>query len=76
MGTKRTVGAVSAAAGAGAGTAGSLAVILVWVISLLGVEVPSEVAAALATVIGAAGAVYGGYLVPSPGTGKRVADDE
>jgi len=37
---------------AGGVLAGALSVILVWVLSLMGVEVPGAVGAALATVIG------------------------
>ena len=47
--------------GAGA-LAGALAIILIWVISLFGVEVPGAVGAAIATVFGFITA----YFVPSP----------
>ena len=47
----------------GAGTlAGALAVILIWVLSLAGAEVPGAVGAAIATVFGFLTA----YFVPSP----------
>ena len=46
--------------GAGA-LAGALAIILIWVISLMGVEVPGAVGAAIATVFGFITA----YMVPS-----------
>ena len=47
--------------GAGA-LAGALAIILIWVISLFGVEVPGAVGAAIATVFGFLTA----YFVPTP----------
>lgn len=46
--------------GAGA-LAGALAIILIWIISLFGVEVPGAVGAAIATVFGFLTA----YIVPS-----------
>ena len=46
-----------------AGTlAGALAIVLIWVISLFGVEVPGAVGAAIATIMGFITA----YYVPSP----------
>lgn len=42
--------------------AGALAIILIWVISLFGLEVPGAVGAAIATVFGFITA----YMVPSP----------
>ncbi|GAG36701.1 unnamed protein product [marine sediment metagenome] len=45
---------------AGGVLAGAITVILVWVLSLFGVEVPGAVGAALATVVGAISA----WLVP------------
>ena len=42
--------------------AGGLSIILIWVLSLLGVEVPGAVGAAFATVLGFLTA----YLVPNP----------
>jgi hypothetical protein len=49
------------AAGAGAGVAGALTVILVWALSLAGVDVPPEVASALTTLLAAGGALLAGY---------------
>lgn len=46
----------------GAGAGGAIATILVWVLGLAGVEVPPEVAAALATVV----AFIGGYIRREP----------
>jgi hypothetical protein len=45
-----------------AGLAGAVGVILVWVLSLFGVEVPPGVAAAITAVL----AFGAGYLVPDP----------
>ena len=47
--------------GAGA-LAGALAIVLIWVISLFGVEVPGAVGAAIATIFGFITA----YYVPEP----------
>ena len=46
---------------ASAGAAGALTVVLVWVLSLFGVEIPSEVAAAVTIII----AFAAGYIRPS-----------
>jgi hypothetical protein len=45
-----------------AGLAGAVSVILVWVATLAGVEMPAEVAAAITAVL----AFGAGYLVPDP----------
>lgn len=53
---------------AAAGAAGlPAAVVLIWVAGLLGVDMPAEVAAALAALV----ATAAGYLMPSGGTGRR-----
>lgn len=49
---------------AASGIAGAVTLILVWVLSLFGVDMPAEVASAC-TVIGT---TVGGYLAPSPPT--------
>lgn len=72
---KRSVGAVTVAAASGSVVGAAVARIIVFVIGLAGVDA-SPIEDALGIVISAAGAVYGGYLVPPQGTGKRVADDE
>lgn len=50
------------AAGAGAGTSGAVAILLIWVLSQVGVDVPPEAAAAISTVVASAGALVGGYV--------------
>lgn len=55
---------VKAATG-GAGAAGAITVVLVWVLSMFGVDVPPEVASALTTLIAAAGAFLAGYYKPN-----------
>lgn len=55
---------------AAGGAAGAASILIVWLLSMFGVEVPSEAAAALATLLGFAAA----YMVPD-GTGKRVRRD-
>jgi len=57
---------------ASAGIAGAAVTIVVWLIGLLGVEIPGEVAAALAAVF----AFVAGYLIPDPSTGKHTAEVE
>lgn len=70
--TTRTVGPVTGGATTGTSVAGSAAIIIVWAIGLTGLEVPPEVAAALAVLLGAAGALFGGWAVrPSTGSGKH-----
>lgn len=63
----RTIGSVTTGASAGTGVAGALAVVLVWLLSEVGVDVPSEVSAAIAVLIAGVGTLVGGYLVPSKG---------
>lgn len=74
MSAGRKVGVVTVAAGSGSvvGTAG--AQVLVWALALLGVDA-GPIEGALSILLGAAGAVYGGYLVPGGGNGRRVAGD-
>ena len=59
----RTVGPVTTGAAAGTGVAGAAAVVLVWLLSLTGLDVPAEVSAALAVLIGGIGTLIGGFLV-------------
>lgn len=63
---KRTIGPVTTASGVGA----SAGLILVWVCSQFGLELPEPVAAAVILV----GTFVGGLLV-KPGTGSRRATD-
>jgi hypothetical protein len=50
------------AASAGAGAAGAATVVLIWMVSLIGVEVPPEVASAITTLLSAGAAYAGGYF--------------
>ena len=50
---------------AGTGLAGAAAVVLVWILTQVGVDVPAEVSAALAVLIGGVGTLIGGKLAPS-----------
>jgi hypothetical protein len=54
---------VTTAAAAGTGVAGAAAIVLVWLLSLIGVDVPTEVSAAFAVLLAAVGSIVGGYLV-------------
>ena len=49
---------------AAAGVSGAVALIIVWIVGMFGVEVPAEVGAALATIL----AFVGGYLIPDAST--------
>lgn len=70
---QRTIGRVTTAAGTGTGVGGAAAIVLVWVLGLFGLEVPNEVAGAIVLLLGAAGTIVGGWLVPSPGGGEHRA---
>lgn len=61
----KKVGSTTVGATAGTGLAGAAAVVLVWVLGECGVDVPTEVAAALAVLIGGVGTLIGGKLTPS-----------
>lgn len=63
--TGKKIGTTTMGATAGTGLAGAAAVVLVWVLTVCGVEVPEEVAAALAVLIGGVGTLVGGKLAPS-----------
>lgn len=73
--TGRKVGTVTVAAGAGSVVGSAAAQIIVWALALVAVDA-SPIEGAIATVLAAAGAVYGGYLVPGGGNGRRVAGDD
>lgn len=75
MSAERHVGTVTVAAGSGSvvGTAG--AQVIVWLLALAGIDA-GPIEGALSIILGAAGAVYGGYLVPGGGSGRRVARDD
>lgn len=59
---KRTIGKVTNAAAGGFGVAGSAAAVLIWVLTLNGVDVPAEMAAPITILIGFVGVYVGGYL--------------
>lgn len=63
--TGKKIGSTTVGATAGTGLAGAAAVVLVWVLGEVGVIVPTEVAAALAVLIGGIGTLVGGKLTPS-----------
>lgn len=50
-------------------TAGAASAVIVWALSLAGVDMPAEVGAAIATLLAAAA----GYLVPDASAGKHEA---
>ena len=58
--TGKKIGTTTMGATAGTGLAGAAAVVLVWVLGECGVDVPTEVAAALAVLIGGLGTLVGG----------------
>lgn len=71
---KGTIGPVTKSATAGTGVAGAAAVVIVWILGIFSIEVTTEVAAALAVLIGAIGTIIGGKIVrPS---GRRAAHAE
>lgn len=63
--TGKKVGTTTVGATAGTGLAGAAAVVLVWILGEVGVNVPAEVAGALAVLIGGVGTLIGGKLSPS-----------
>ena len=63
--TGKEIGSTTMGATAGTGLAGAAAVVLVWILTVCGVEVPAEVAAALAVLIGGVGTLLGGKLAPT-----------
>lgn len=63
--TGKKIGTTTMGATAGTGLAGAAAVVLVWILTVCGVEVPAEVAAALAVLIGGVGTLLGGKLAPT-----------
>lgn len=67
---KRTIGTVTTASASGGGLAGAVTIILVWVAEVNGMEIPAPVASAFTVLIGAVGALVGGWMV-RPGNGRR-----
>lgn len=73
MEEKRVIGHVTKSATAGAGTTGTLAIVILWIAQLTQIPMDEVVAGALASLITVAGALVGGWLA-KPGNGKRRAD--
>lgn len=63
METKRKIGPVTTTATGGVGLAGAVAIVIVWLLGNAGVEVPAEVAGAIAVIVGGIGSVIGGWSV-------------
>lgn len=63
--TGKKIGTTTMGATAGTGLAGAAAVVLVWILTEVGVDVPAEVSAALAVLLGGVGTLVGGKLAPS-----------
>ena len=59
----RTVGPVTTGAATGTGVAGASAILLVWLLSLAGLDVPEPVVGAITLLLGAVGTLVGGFLV-------------
>jgi len=59
------VGTTTIGASGGTAVAGSIAVILVWALSLTGLDVPPEVTAAMTVVVAFVGTIIGGKISPS-----------
>ena len=60
---KGQIGPVTTSSAAGTGIAGAAGVLIVYLLSLFGLEVPNEVAAAIVVLIGAIGSIIGGKVV-------------
>jgi hypothetical protein len=65
MASQRHIGIVTTSAGAGA----ALATLVVWILSMFGVDVPGEVQGAITTIV----VLVAGYLVPAEATGEHRA---
>lgn len=52
--------------------AGAITLLIVWVLSMRGVDIPPEVASGITVLVGFIGGIIGGWVV-KPGTGKRRA---
>ena len=61
--SKGTIGPVTTSSAAGTGIAGAAGVLIVYLLSLFGLEVPNEVAAAIVVLIGAIWSIIGGKVV-------------
>lgn len=71
---KGTIGPVTTSSAAGTGIAGAAGVLIVWIVSLFGLEIPAEVAGAIVVLLGAIGTLVGGKVVPPERAGKRTSD--
>lgn len=60
---KGQIGPVTKGSAAGTGVAGAGAIVIVWVASLFGFEIPAEVAGAVVVIIGFVGSLVGGKVV-------------
>ena len=72
--TKGQIGPVTKGSAAGTGVAGAGAIVIVWVASLFGFEIPAEVAGAVVVIIGFVGSLVGGKVV-SPEKAARFQID-
>ena len=63
--TGKSIGTTTIGATGGTAVAGSVAVVLVWALSLTGLVVPAEVTAAMTVILAAVGALVGGKFTPS-----------
>lgn len=63
--TGKHIGATTKGATGGTALAGAVGIVLVWVLSELGVDVPDEVHGALIVIIAAVGTIIGGKLSPT-----------
>lgn len=63
----KNIGPVTTGAATGTGAGGAFAIVLVWALAQFGVEMPSEVAMGVATLVSVVGSLIGGYLVPRGG---------
>nr|WP_312964313.1 hypothetical protein [Kocuria rhizophila] len=63
--TGKKIGATTMGSTAGGTLAGAATVVLVWLLGTAGVDVPPEVAAAFAVLLGGLGTLLGGKLTPS-----------
>ena len=71
---KGQIGPVTKGSAAGTGVAGAGAIVIVWVASLFGFEIPAEVAGAVVVIIGFVGSLVGGKVV-SPEKAARFQID-
>lgn len=70
MENPRTIGKVTQSSSAGGGLAGAITLIVVWILTSRGVDIPPEVAAGFTVIISFIGGLIGGWLV-KPGEGEH-----